>query len=199
MLLAPPHFHVQPLTLHPCHHTAWTEPDPFSKGFLLSFPEAALTDHFNFVCRVDFSNLVEHPAGVLPTVLWLQVLQVQRPLLLLVLPNLLGREGLVVLQPCDVRPGVATGHALEADGAADGAGDHPPSHLGRLSEPGPGCKKASQWAVVSTGHEQRRKLLSKLTAKFAGEAAPHISVCHSPYYQLKLFYLEGIHHSDQCI
>lgn len=121
-------------------HTVLTEPIPFSKPLSALSPRAALTDHFDFVRRVDFSNFVKHPAGVLPAVLWLQVLQVQRPLLLLVLPNLLGSEGLVVLQPGDVRPGVAAGHALEADGAADGAGDHSASHLGRLGEPGPGCK-----------------------------------------------------------
>lgn len=152
MFLTLPHFCVQLSALHTCHHTLFTQPAPFSKlPPCLSTPEAALTDYFNFVCCIDFSDFVKHSAGVFPAILWLQVLQVQRPLLLLVLPNLLGREGLIVLQPRDVRPWVPAGHTLQADGAADRTGDHSPSHLGRLREPGPGCKRHEELTVVSKG------------------------------------------------
>lgn len=182
MFLMLPHFCVQILTLHTCHHALFTQPAPFSKlSPWLSTPEAALTDYFNFVCCIDFSNFVKHPAGVFPTVLWLQVLQVQRPLLLLVLPNLLGREGLIVLQPHDVRPRVPAGHALQADGAADGTGDHSPSHLGRLREPGPGCKRHEKWTVVSKGRAKKGYYCQVLWPNLLERhlAAPYIPVYHS--------------------
>jgi len=153
MFLTLPHFCVQLSALHACHHALFTLPAPFSKlPPCLSTSEAALTDYFNFVCCIDFSNFVKHSAGVFPTILWLQILQVQCPLLLLVLPNLLGCERFIVLQPRDVRPWVPTGHALQADGAADRTGDHSPSHLGRLREPGPGCKRHEKLTVVRKGH-----------------------------------------------
>lgn len=158
--------------LHPAVSTASLQPQslfsqPLSMSSLPTFaPQAALTDYFNFVCCVDFSNFVKHSAGVFPTVLWLQVLQVQRPLLLLVLPNLLGREGLIVLQPRDVGPWVPAGHALQADGAADRTGDHSPSHLGRLCEPGLGCKRQGQLTVVSKGHIKKNTSI-RCYAKFA--------------------------------
>ena len=156
MFLTLSHFCVQLSALHTCHHALFTQPAPFSKlPPCLSTPEAALTDYFNFVCCIDFSNFVKDSAGIFPTILWLQVLQVQRPLLLLVLPNLLGCEGFIVLQPCDVRPWVPTGHTLQADGAANRTGDHSPSHLGRLREPGPGCKRHEKLTVVSKGHAKK--------------------------------------------
>lgn len=153
MFLTLAHFCVWLLAQSTCHHALFTQPAPSSKlPSCLPPTEAALTDYFNFVRCIDFSNFVKHSAGVFPTILWLQVLQVQRPLLLLVLPNLLGCQGFVVLQPHDVRPWVPTGHALQADGAADRTGNHPPSHLGRLCEPGPGCKRHEKLTVVSKGH-----------------------------------------------
>lgn len=114
----------------------------------LSTIEAALTDHFNFVSRIDLPNFVKHSAGVFPTILWLQILQVQCPLLLLVLPSLMGHEGLIVLQPRDVRPWVAAGHTLQTDGAANRTGDDSASHLCRLGEPGLGCKRHEQLTLA---------------------------------------------------
>lgn len=144
---------IQLSALHPHNHALFTLPAPFwyhpSPLFTI---EAALTDHFNFVSCIDFPNFVKHSAGVFPAILWLQILQVQCPLLLLVLPNLVGHEGLIVLQPRDVGPWVAAGHTLQADGAADGTGDHSASHLGRLREPGLGCKRHEQLTPVSKRH-----------------------------------------------
>lgn len=99
--------------------------------------ELLLTDHFDFVGRVDLAGPVEDAAGVLPAVFRRQVLQAQGPLLLATLTYLLRRQRLAVLQPGDVRPRVPAGGALEADGAAHRPGDHPLAHLGGLGEPRP--------------------------------------------------------------
>lgn len=82
-------------------------------------------------------------ARVLPALFRRQVLETQRPPLLLALlsrrPALFLRQGLIVLQPHDVGPGVAAGRALEPHRAADRAGDDSLSHLGRLSEAWTNC------------------------------------------------------------
>lgn len=191
MFLTLSHFCVHLSALHTCHHTVFTQPVSFSKlPPCLPTPDAVLTDYFNFVCCIDFSNFVKHSAGVFPTILWLQVFQVQRPLLLLVLPNLLGREGLVVLQPRDVRPWVPTGHTLQADRAADRTGNHSPSHLGRLCEPGSGCKRHEKLTGEQRAHKGRyccQELWPNLFERHL--AAPCIPVYHYLSYQLKLISL----------
>lgn len=178
---------------HTCRHALLTQPTPFSKlPSCLSIPEAALTDYFNFVRCIDLSNFVKHSAGVFPTILWLQVLQVQSPLLLLVLPNLLGCEGLIVLQPRDVGPWVPAGHTLQADGAADRTGDHSPSHLGRLREPGPGCRRHEKLTVVSKGREKWIRCCQVLWPNLSKRqpAAPYKPGHHPRLYRLKLISLE---------
>ena len=88
-------------------------------------------------------------AGVLPAVLRAQVPQAQGPLLpaslsfssflcasLLLRRALLRLQGAVVLEPDDVRAGLAAGRALEAHGAAHGPRDHALPHLSRLGEAG---------------------------------------------------------------
>lgn len=70
-----------------------------------------LTDDFHLVGGVDFPGGIGHVAGVLPAVLRRQVLQTQRPPLLLAAALILQRAA--VFQPDDVRPRVPAGSALE--------------------------------------------------------------------------------------
>lgn len=72
-------------------------------------------------------------ARVLPALLRHQVLETQRPPLLLAFlsgrSTLLIQERPIVLQPHDVGPRVAAGRALQPHRAADRAGDDSLSHL----------------------------------------------------------------------
>lgn len=99
-----------------------------------------LTYDFHFVGGVDLSGRVGHVAGVLPAVLWRQVLQTQRPLLLLAAA--LVRQRAAVLQPDDVGPRVPAGRALEPHRAAHRPSDDALPHLGRLGEARMHCERA---------------------------------------------------------
>lgn len=99
-----------------------------------------LTYDFHFVCGVDLSGRVGHVAGVLPAVLRRQVLQTQRPLLLLAAA--LVRQRAAVLQPDDVGPRVPAGRALEPYRAAHRPSDDALPHLGRLREARTHCERA---------------------------------------------------------
>lgn len=103
-----------------------------------------LTDDLHFVRGVDLPGPVGDPAGVSAALLRAEVPQAQGPLLLTALAHFLLGEESVVLQPLDFRLGVSAGHALEPDGAADGTGDDPPPHLGRMSEARTDCGKTSR-------------------------------------------------------
>lgn len=104
----------------------------------------ALTDHVHLVGGIDGACAVGHATRVLAAVLWAQVLQAQRPLLLPVLAGLWACQGLVILHPHDVRSRVPTGHALETHRTAHGPCDHPAPHLGGLREAGPCCRVGSR-------------------------------------------------------
>lgn len=69
-----------------------------------------------------------------------QVLQAEGPLLLPSLTHFFRRQRPAVLQPDDVRSGVAAGRALEPHGAAHWTGNHTLSHFGWLCEAGPHYK-----------------------------------------------------------
>lgn len=99
-----------------------------------------LTYDFHFVGGVDLSGRVGHVAGVLPAVLWRQVLQTQRPPLLLAAALI--RQRSAVLQPDDVGSRVPAGRALEPHRAAHRPSDDALPHLGRLGEAGAHCERA---------------------------------------------------------
>lgn len=101
-----------------------------------------LTYDFHLVGGVDFSGRIGHVAGVLPAVLWCQVLQTQRPPLLLAAT--LVRQRAAVFQPDDVRPRVPAGSALEPHRAALRPSDDALPHLGRLGEARSHCKRTER-------------------------------------------------------
>lgn len=77
-------------------------------------------------------------AGVLPAVLRRQVLQTQRPPLLLAAALI--RQRAAVFQPDDIRPRVPAGSALEPHRAALRPSDDALPHLGRLGEARSHCE-----------------------------------------------------------
>lgn len=98
-----------------------------------------LTYDFHLVCGVDFSSGIGHMAGVLPAVLWRQVLQTQRPPLLLT--AVLFGQWAAVFQPDDVGPRIPAGSALESHRAALRPSNDTLPHLGWLGETRSHCRR----------------------------------------------------------
>lgn len=95
-----------------------------------------LTYDLNFIRSINLSGPIEDPAGVSAAVLWRQVPEAERPLLLTALADLLLRQRRVVLQPHDIRLRISTGEALESHRTAHGTSYDPFSHLSGLGEAG---------------------------------------------------------------
>lgn len=98
-------------------------------------------------------------AGVLPAVLWRQVLQTQRPPLLLAAA--LVRQRAAVFEPDDVGPRVPAGGALQPHRAALRPSDDALPHLGRLGEARPHCRgtEETRGEKVSVDLEERTSVL----------------------------------------
>lgn len=87
-------------------------------------------------------------AGVLGTVLGLQVLQGEGPLRALALPR--GRQRGLVFPPGKDRGRGARGLALEPHRTAHRLVQHPPSHLSGLAEPRLHCRDNTSWRLGNT-------------------------------------------------
>ena len=111
-----------------------------------------LTYDFHLVGGVDLSGSVGDVAGVLPAVLWRQVLQAQSPPLLLPFLSrraaVLVRQRPTVLQPHDVGARVSARRALQTHRAADRPGDDALPHLRRLRETWTHCEWRSENSVT---------------------------------------------------
>lgn len=93
-----------------------------------------LTDDFHFISGVDLTSTVGHVTRVFATVFRHKVLQAESPFLLPALAHLLSRQRPAVLQPDNVRSGVAACGAFKPYWAPHRPGNHALSHFGRLCE-----------------------------------------------------------------
>ena len=122
------------------------------KQTVFIFSVRRLTYDFHLVGGVDLSGSVGDVAGVLPAVLWRQVLQAQSPPLLLPFLSrraaVLVRQRPTVLQPHDVGARVSARRALQTHRAADRPGDDALPHLRRLRETWTHCEWRSENSVT---------------------------------------------------